>query len=449
MSSLLAIAGILLIAYITAMVVVKYDIYYAIALSVVVTVGIILSKKFELGIFLLFVVAPFNRGGTPDVVNSANMSTGIPPNAIALVFLTAFYVLMSVLRGKLTLVKTRLTVPIIVFIGVAALSVIAATYLWDPGVKRYDKQLLYQISEIGLWALCFVAFFITSNAVKNKAWLSALFWPVVLIALYVGILTLANIPLPFKISRNLFIESFASILITARLFFGQDRPAGKFGLAMLGLLFLLVTFLGRSWVSGWATAVTGIMVILFLYSRKLFAGVAVAGLALVLLYPGFISSIYSESRQEGDLDRFTLWSDSAKMAIANNPVLGIGPADYIAYRHKYASVWYGYTTYTTAHSDYAQIIAELGLLGIAAFLWLIVAGVRTGLDSAKKSPKGLKWLAVGGTAVFAAIAVTSLFGDYLLPSRVNGGIWSFGTSIFPWLLLGTAVAAGRQNEEGE
>jgi hypothetical protein len=76
------------------------------------------------------------------------------------------------------------------------------------------------------------------------------------------------------------------------------------------------------------------------------------------------------------------------------------------------------------------------------FLWVIVSGIRAGNRIAKNSTSAFRWLGVAATAIFSAMAVSSLFGDYLFPSRGNNGIVNFSTTVYTWLIIGAAVAAG-------
>ncbi|MEN6371577.1 MAG: O-antigen ligase family protein [Armatimonadota bacterium] len=442
------VGGILLIGYILSSMIIKLDVYFVIVVGIIVLVSIILSRWFALGIVLFALIAPFNTGNSPAVLGAeASYRAGVMPSQLGLVFLCAFWGITRFFGSGIKLAKSRLNLPAAVFLGVAVASMISSYFIWDDGVHRYDKQLLYQVSEIGIWALCVAAFFLAASSMKDKRWIGALYWPVAIIGIYATFFQVTGLEWPWSITRSTFITAFAAILTTARVLFGKESAGGKIGLAVLLGIFLLGSFWSRSWVSGWLTASLGITMVVLFYSRKMFAVTAVILLLAIAVQPAAMNTVYSESRSEGDMDRFDLWADAAKMASSVNPILGIGPADYFAYSKKYGSVWYGNTTYTTAHSDYAQMIAELGLFGIAAFIWLVVAGIRTGIDTVRKGPKELKWLTVSATAIFAAIAITSLVGDYLLPSRVNGGIWSFSSSVFPWLLLGAAVAAAQPGEE--
>jgi len=438
---LFALGGLLFVAYVLSVLVIRMDLYFAIVAGIIVIASIFLSRWFMLGIIIFATIAPFNIGNSPAVMGAeASYKAGVMPSQLGLFFLCAFWGIKRFFGDGIKLAKTRLNLPIAVFFSVAVLSAMSSYFIWDDDVSRYDKQFLYQVSEIGIWALCAVAFFLTASAMRDKRWIAALYWPLVIVGIYVTFFQVSGIGMPWTINRSTFITAFAATLTTARILYGKESAAGKIGLAVLLGIFILGSFWSRSWVSGWLTTGFGMMLVVFYYSRKLFA---VAVLLLMIgftLYSAPVLTVYDESQAEGDMDRINLWVDAANMAMAVNPILGIGPADYLTYSRKYGSVWYGNTTYTTAHSDYAQMIAELGLFGIIAFIWLIVAGIRTGFDAIRDGPVELRWFTVGATAIFAAIAVTSLVGDYLLPSRVNGGIWSFSTSVFPWLLLGAAAA---------
>lgn len=448
LGALFALGGILFTGYILSSLIIRMDVYFVAVVGIIVITSIILSQWFALGIILFALIAPFNTGNSPAVLGAeASYRAGVMPSQLGLVFLCGYWGITKFFGGGIKIARSRLNIPLAVFFSVAIASMASSYVIWDDGVHRYDKQLLYQVSEIGIWGLCVAAFFLTASSMKDRRWIGALYWPIAIAGIYAAFFQVSGMEPPWSINRSTFITAFAAILTTARVVLGKESAWGKIGLAVLLGIFLLGSFWSRSWVSGWLTASLGIMIVVLFYSRRMFVVTAIVLLLAMSIQPAAINTVYSESHAEGDMDRVDLWVDAARMASSVNPVLGIGPSDYLAYSRKYGSVWYGNTTYTTAHSDYAQVIAELGLFGIIAFLWLVIAGIRTGLDTVHKGPRELKWLTVGATAIFAAIAVTSLVGDYLLPSRVNGGIWSFGTSIFPWLLLGAAVATVQPQED--
>ncbi|MBI2843220.1 MAG: O-antigen ligase family protein [Armatimonadetes bacterium] len=442
-----AISALLMLSYAVSMFVLEMDLYYAVLAAIAVAVAILLSRKFELGLVIFCLIAPFDDFDSPAVLGAeASYQAGIMPSEAGLVLLCLFWIGSQVLGSDIRLIRTRLDIPILTFFGVAVASVAASYFIWDSEVNRYDNPILFQVAEIGIWVLCVAAYFLPANSFKSRAWIAAVYWPIAAVGLYVSFHQFSGLEMPWSIAHSTFMISFAATLTAAKLLFGRTTGSAKLGYLVLLCVYLFAAMWNRGWVSGWFAAWLGVAAVTLVYSRRMFVVFALIALVVLFIFPGVYNSVYDESRQEGDLDRIGLWGDAVGMAARTNPLLGIGPGDYLAYARRYGTIWYGDRTYTTAHSNYAQLIAELGLLGIAAFLWIVVAGIKTGAETIRKSRSDLKWLAVGATAVFASMAVTSLVGDYLFPSRVNGGIWTFGTSLFPWFLLGTAVASTRLDE---
>ena len=176
-------------------------------------------------------------------------------------------------------------------------------------------------------------------------------------------------------------------------------------------------------------------------SKALVVGILSMAWVALFAYPGIYWEIHSESEAGGDFERFTIWADAFRMFLSVNPLLGIGPGNYHPFVFYHNTIWFGGTTYTTAHSNYVQMAAETGILGLAAFLWVIVGGLALGIRGTKRMPPDLRWLGIGGTAALAGIAAASVFGDYLFPSRGNNGLMTFGTTVYTWLIMGAVAAA--------
>ena len=182
-----AIAGLLLLAYVLSMLVVRMDVYFAVLAGLAVAAALVLSLKFELGLLLYLFIAPFVTGQSPAVLGAeSTYKAGIMPSQLGIVLLCLFWAASQTPGNGLRLVKTKINLPILVFFIAAAASMAAAAFTWDPKVQRYDKQFLYQLTEVGLWLLCPAAFFLAANGIKRREWLARLFWPVAILGLYAG-----------------------------------------------------------------------------------------------------------------------------------------------------------------------------------------------------------------------------------------------------------------------
>ncbi|HKB11128.1 MAG TPA: O-antigen ligase family protein [Vicinamibacterales bacterium] len=116
--------------------------------------------------------------------------------------------------------------------------------------------------------------------------------------------------------------------------------------------------------------------------------------------------------------------------IASAPAFGVGIGRYLEESGRFMpSSIYWFFFRENAHNNFLQIGGELGLVGLAAFLWLIVAaGIR--LARGLRGDPGDRLLA-GAAAALAAFVATWLTGHPLLTPEVA----------FPfWILAGAAIA---------
>src|SRR6185295_2359344 len=96
---------------------------------------------------------------------------------------------------------------------------------------------------------------------------------------------------------------------------------------------------------------------------------------------------------------------------------------------------------SSAHGNYQQIVAEMGLIGIGFVLWLLIRafGVAWRLyrSASDRLYRAIGLAVLGGLAGQMTAAV---IGDYLLPSYHNGGHSNVNTTIYTWMWLGVLMA---------
>ncbi len=88
-------------------------------------------------------------------------------------------------------------------------------------------------------------------------------------------------------------------------------------------------------------------------------------------------------------DRLELWNLSIEIT-KNNPFLGVGIANYGLYAQEH---YEGIYTIAPAHNNFLQILAEQGLIGLLAYLWLLFEAMRILILTLKVKPT--KGLAIG------------------------------------------------------
>jgi putative inorganic carbon (HCO3(-)) transporter len=213
--------------------------------------------------------------------------------------------------------------------------------------------------------------------------------------------------------------------------------------AQVGLLLALIACLGRTEASGaWLGLFVGTAAMslwrrpLRRYGAALLLCVAVAAGAW-LHASGRLRDAFS-ARDAGTVDRWDMWQAALGM-IRDRPVLGHGVntfmANYMAYRVG------GEPQPRYAHNCYLQVAAETGLVGLAAFLWLlwglwrgIWSGARTAL-----TPDSM-WL-LGCAAGLTAFAVQAALDTNFYALRQAALFWTLAGLGLGWSGSRAAEAA--------
>jgi len=189
-----------------------------------------------------------------------------------------------------------------------------------------------------------------------------------------------DIPMTF----SEYISMISMIILSLLLFFRKKNA--PFILALI----LVISGLYFSFTRGaWMGTLSGFLLLLFLRNKKLFfAGLITAaaiGSAALLLFPGSTISrrIYTltERKDNPVIKRMFIWECSLNM-VRDFPLTGVGwecfRKAYPRYTN-YSGPYRGWKwrqfitkTYTHAHNNFLNIAAETGIIGMGAFLWIII-----------------------------------------------------------------------------
>jgi hypothetical protein len=146
-------------------------------------------------------------------------------------------------------------------------------------------------------------------------------------------------------------------------------------------------------------------------------GVVLLGVALLVSNPG----VRERAAQMFDLDvnlpRSQIWLANIDM-IKERPVLGWGYGNYKRFRNAYYQRRPQANTTAHAHNNFLQMGVDIGLVGLAAFLWLFWSILIRGWRAYRRLPseaEHLHTVALGGTLSIVGFLVGGLtqynFGD--------------------------------------
>ena len=88
-----------------------------------------------------------------------------------------------------------------------------------------------------------------------------------------------------------------------------------------------------------------------------------------------------------------------------------------------------------------DIIAQIGILGLACLLWFMWEVGRLGWELRNAVPEGFSYaFVIGALGGLIGTLVSGMLGDWFLPFVYNIGLDGTRSSLFAWLFLGGLVA---------
>jgi O-antigen ligase len=413
--------------------------------------------KMEAALVLYALAAFMPIGPFFSVAGRLGYEQGLYPSELLLgllVFIWGIGLLFHAIRDKkLPISASPINAPLFVLIGASVFSFIAAQFTWDYRVPIEHRYNITQIAEIGLLCMPVAAYLLISNSLKDLRWVKAICCSV----LVVGVIGFASdcpwirLPAFFNIPWTGLLTIPLISFLYAYIVLHKELGLKQLAAACLLALVLAVQFRYLSWVVMWLSVSVSLCAISWYRSRRLFAVVISLALITCLLRIDLFRDILEAERAEQSLERFNIWATSFKMLLSR-PLWGVGPDNfYPYYSHHYAD-FYQTMNVTSPHSNWLQILVQYGIIGLAAFIWFIVACILS-LSRFYRQAQGTfeREVLLATLGTFAGMVVISGVGDYIFPTRANGGLTTFGITVYNWILLGIAFGLGRvlkRDQEG-
>jgi len=387
-----------------------------------------------------------------------------------------FWWLRMINREEIKFISTPLNFPILSFIAICVVSLI------------WSNSFFVSLKELPLFLAGPLLYFIITNNINDEKQINRVLNSILIIGglfgIY-GILQYNGIDFSFWIRNigrqqvfGLFgnVNYFAEYLIVPlplaiSLFFATRNRTHKI-LLLVGILAiggsLILTFTRGSYL---AIGISSIfMFFLYLASRgkgfiKEHKKIFILVLALIILVtflftlPNSLNksgTVISKVKSRISISQFTkgsslkrreaIWGFTALM-IKDRPFMGLGIGTYKYNSLKYQAKFfeqgqnrslYPYGFATKAHNEYLQLWAELGIVGLGIFIWLIICYFNCGIKFLKKIKDDYKQgIIIGLMGAIVAVLVDGIFGFPLhLPATI----------ILFWMALGLTVAVGLKNE---
>lgn len=366
-------------------------------------------------------------------------------------------------RAPLAKRETLLLVPLICLVFIGFVSIVASHLSPDPHVTyafAHSTVSLVVVNGVEMFLLSSLPLFILivpgivrtlKDARRALGAYLVVGLPYALGTIFAGPLhlysqaTILGIQRPAVFGADSSNLGMLNVLFTC-LALGQLLYA-KRGLTRLGLLLLagiyalgVVMSFGRE---SWLGLILATWVISWFRFKSPF--VFLAPLLLVplaiLLFPGIID-FFDPTKVYG-ADRINIWQD-AIVIWQHSPYLGVGAGNF-----QFFDLSYGIEVVGVAHNQLLEVLAEMGVQGLAC---LLVTIVMTGYIALKRFKAALsragKAIALAYLGYFAALLLATFFTDSFIQSTsAAGGTGPFIEMSYCWIFLGLVLSI--PNWDGE
>jgi O-antigen ligase len=336
------------------------------------------------------------------------------------------------------------------FVGLivlAAVSLVWNQFWLDPAINAAHVKPLVSVGQIALivWPLATYQF--VARSLDGERTARRLLTTVTVLAVPSVIVPFASEDILRAFRWSVYFGLAAAPFCFAQLFYTRSRllRAGLFVLAVIPAvngIFIGKTFL-YAYVAVFMAAIGAIRAPRLLIG----AGIIVAGLYFSIfvpisgsILPGSVQGLVTLEEKQGSwggksgraqlaVDALGIWTD--------HPALGVGPGNSWPYMHHYSVI-------DTPHNQYLNVLLELGLCGLVAFLLLLAGCLRIGwrLYHSTRSVFAEQF-ALGWLGYFAGMTLGGLTGDFMLHSIRNGGLGLFTGFYMQWIMLGVLVGLTR------
>lgn len=402
-----------------------------------------LTRHIEWGILALVPVSflvPFSLGtGTQTEINLTILLT--------LLLLGIWMLRMLLFERRVSLVPTLVNLPALLFPVSVILSVIASDIPWLPAISARAGSFA-QIGGVLMLVLPIGVLILTGNSLYHEKWLRILVW----LFLGFGVLYLMSRLVPgggligrFYTGKSVsaLFYLWSTALSGGMLLFNDSLKTGQRWAMGVILVLTLTVALGPMYfsASSWAPALIALAILLAIKWWRLGVVFGLAGfLGLALRYQQ-IYAILFRTEEYSALTRAATWPIMYQLVKAS-PILGLGPSNYYFYTSHYSLL--GYYVQFNSHNNYWDLAAQLGLLGLGLFLWMVIALWRSGWRLRSRVENGFQRGYVhAALAGLAGTMSAGLLADWFMPFVYNIGFDGFRGAVFTWLFLGGLIVIDR------
>ncbi len=348
---------------------------------------------------------------------------------------------MLLFERRLSLPQTPVTRPLLFFMGAVLLSWGWSVAFRDPLVVVWPSFPFVQAASAIVMIMLPALMLLVTRDIHTERGLQALVG-IMLAGGALGLIRQYGIVRRFPVNTGGMFNLWVVALAFSQAIFNRKlAPALRLALLALSAAWMYWGFfLHISWLAGWLPVYFAAGILVFQYSRKMALGLlVVAALFAAVKFDYLAAAVQSETVESGET-RLEAWKVNW-LVTSEHWLFGTGPAGYAAYYMSYYP-----TRGMATHSNYIDIVSQLGVVGMGIILWMFGTILWSGYRLTKRlRGRGdfSEALAHAATAGTLACMLIMGFGDWLFPFAYTQSIMGYDYAAYNWIFMGTIMVLDR------
>ena len=390
-----------------------------------------LMRQPSLGFIFIFVSGMFIPFTGPSGLSMATVMVAL--------MLGLWIMDMFVVRRYFALIRSRIMLPIATLSVISVLAFGMGQIPWFVFARQ--APVTAQVGGFSVFIFSIGGLLLAAHLIKDLYWLKVIVWSFLgLSAIYIlgralGLSIISRVYYYNFTAQSMFWTWLIALAFSQIIYNNElTRRTRAMLIALVALTFYVSMVQGFDWKSGWVPAFVAVLVLLVIRYRNLVL-FAIPLVVMIALYVS-IDLIASDEYSWGT--RTDAWRIILEISRVS-PLLGMGFSNYYWYTPLFPIR--GWRVSFNSHSQYVDLIAQTGYLGLLAFFWVFFAVGRLSFNVARRLPDGFaRAYSYGVFAGIVATLLASFLGDWALPFVYNIGLPGFRASILPWIFMGGVIA---------
>jgi hypothetical protein len=298
-----------------------------------------------------------------------------------------------------------------------------------------------QIGGFAIYFFLVLAMIMTANVIREVRWLKIIVWTFIGLGFIYVLGRTLQLEIVDRIyahgvyANSMFWMWMVTLPLSQAIYNNHLTLRSKAVLyGIVALTFYVALIQQNDWKSGWVPAGLVAAVLVGWKFRK----VVPFTIPFVLMVVAYLAQelIATDDYSWGTrVDAWLVVLDISRVS----PIIGLGFSNYYWYAQIFSIR--GYSIKFNSHSQFVDIVAQTGILGLACFMWILFEIGKMAYRLMNQLPEGFaKAYAYGIFASVFGSLMASFLVDWLLPFAYNIGLDGVRASVLPWIFFGGLIA---------